>query len=134
MWELLLRLWGLSTFVHEVAHHDDAMRRVARGRWRMAVKKKVEDYADTLQAEWARDVVVPYLERAYPAEVALLNAWMARHGGLALRRGQSRRPAARHHRGSHDRSGERRRAGTGRRGGRGGRRLSRPGSGARTPR
>jgi tetratricopeptide (TPR) repeat protein len=84
MWELLLRLWMLSTFVHEVAHHDDAMRRTGRGRWRMDDKDKVEGYAEQLQGEWTRDLVVPYLETAYPAEVAAIHAWMHRHGGLAL--------------------------------------------------
>src|SRR5207302_1223034 len=67
LWELLLRLWALSTFVHEVAHHDDEMRRTARGRWHLEPCEKAEDYAIALQAEWTRDVVVPYLERTYPA-------------------------------------------------------------------
>lgn len=84
MWELLLRLRRLSTFVHEVAHHDDAMRRVARGRWRMQNEEQGEDYAETLQGEWTRAVVVPYLEAAYPDEARQLADWMRHHGGLAL--------------------------------------------------
>jgi tetratricopeptide (TPR) repeat protein len=81
MWELFFRLRMLSTFVHEVAHHEDHMLRVARGRWRMDDTDKNEDYATTQQGHWVREVVVPYIEQAYPDARAALSAWLRHHGG-----------------------------------------------------
>jgi tetratricopeptide (TPR) repeat protein len=81
MWELFFRLRMLSTFVHEVAHHQDHMLRVGRGRWRMDDTDKNEDYATTQQGHWVRDVVVPYIEQTYPDAVAALSGWLRHHGG-----------------------------------------------------
>jgi hypothetical protein len=58
---LELRFRMLRTLVHELAHHQDRMRRVARGRWRMDDERKAEWYADILTRRWCADVVVPYL-------------------------------------------------------------------------
>jgi hypothetical protein len=74
------KLHILSTFVHEVAHHFDYTRRVARGRWLADEKEKVEHFADHRQHEWTQTCVVPYLEEAYPQEVAELLHWLEVHG------------------------------------------------------
>jgi tetratricopeptide (TPR) repeat protein len=81
---LYLRLCALTTLVHEIGHHDDSTARVARGRWLGDDPDKREIYADGREHAWTRSVVVPYLERAYPAERAALDAWLLRHGGLTL--------------------------------------------------
>jgi tetratricopeptide (TPR) repeat protein len=74
----------LGTLVHEVAHHHDFTMRVARGRWLHDSKEKSEIYAERIQHEWVQTYVVPYLEDAYPVEVAALGRWMLCHGGIAL--------------------------------------------------
>jgi len=83
-WELFLRLRMLATFVHEVAHHDDDMRRIGRGRWRADDVDKTEAFAEASAAHWVRECVVPYLEEAYPDAVRELNAWIEHHGGTAI--------------------------------------------------
>lgn len=82
--ELYLKLRALSTFVHEVAHHQDRSLRVARGRWRMDDVTRVERYAESRQHTWLSEVVIPYLEEAYPEECAALERWLARYTGLEL--------------------------------------------------
>ena len=84
VWEILLKASALSTLVHEVAHHHDATARRARGRWRMDGEHTVEMYAEALQHEWTRSIVIPYLRERYPADVARLERWVAEHGGVAL--------------------------------------------------
>ena len=84
VWEILLRLWALGTLVHEVAHHHDHTRRVARGRWMAHGRERVETYAEDRQHAWTQAVVVPYLRRAYPAEVDRVERWVAHHGGVLL--------------------------------------------------
>ena len=82
--ELYLRLRALNTFVHEVAHHHDETQRARRGRWLADNKDKVERYASTMEAKWARTIVVPHLEQAYPAEVAELLNWLEGWVGVRL--------------------------------------------------
>lgn len=84
IWELYLRLNMLSTFVHEVAHHYDFTRRVARGRWRGDHKSKVEIYAESVQHEWVQNCIVPYLEKTYAEQVNALDAWITHHGGISI--------------------------------------------------
>lgn len=84
MWELYLRLWTLSTFVHEVAHHYDNIARIARGRWLMSDEKKNEIYAERSQYHWVQQYVIPYLEEAYPQQVQTLRAWGSQHVGIPL--------------------------------------------------
>lgn len=67
---LYLRLQVLTTFVRQLARHHEA---AARGRWR-------EERAN----DWIRAYVVPYVEDAYPAEVAALARWLVEHGGVAM--------------------------------------------------
>ena len=80
----LLRIHALMVLVHEVAHHVDHTRRVARGRWRADEEEKVEDYADTRMLEWTREVVLPYLEERHLEAVQQLLDWIERHGGVRL--------------------------------------------------
>ncbi|HEX2950224.1 MAG TPA: hypothetical protein VHV83_11780, partial [Armatimonadota bacterium] len=84
MWELYLRLSQLGTLMHEVAHHYDARNRVAHGRWRADDEEHAEYYAQINQYTWTRDLVIPYLERAYPEQVHQFSRWLERHGGAAI--------------------------------------------------
>jgi hypothetical protein len=74
------KLQILSTFVHEAAHHFDHTRRIARGRWLASEKEKEEHFAEHRQHEWTQTCVVPYLEDAYPRDVAELIEWLGIHG------------------------------------------------------
>lgn len=80
--EPYLRLQMLSTFVHEVAHHDDYMRRTRRGRWLGLNEWKCEDYAELQQWEWSGKAIIPYLMEAYHDEYAKLSGWIKEHGGV----------------------------------------------------
>jgi hypothetical protein len=82
--ELYLRLKVLATLVHEVAHHHDHQCRVNRGRWLADRTENVKNYAEIMEHRWTQEVVVPYLEEAYPRDVRGLLAWVARKGGLRL--------------------------------------------------
>ena len=50
----------LATLLHEVAHHQDWMMRVARGRWRMDDATQREIYAEKVAGEWWQSCVVDY--------------------------------------------------------------------------
>jgi hypothetical protein len=82
--DLVLRLDALTTFVHAVAQHHDRTAASPSARWRADELAPGEGYAKRMAEVWARDVVVPYLERAYPDEVDHLGVWTAEHGGLCL--------------------------------------------------
>ncbi len=82
------KLQVLSTFVHEVAHHLDHTRRVARGRWLAEEKEKVEHFALHREHEWTQACVVPYLEEAYPRDVAELLEWLEVHGTIRFNLGE----------------------------------------------
>ncbi|HEX8243150.1 MAG TPA: tetratricopeptide repeat protein, partial [Longimicrobium sp.] len=84
-WAPLLRLEALSVLAHEVAHHHDHTERVARGRWRAEDREAVERYAERMQHEWTRSVVLPYLRERYADEVAAVEMWVETHGGTTLR-------------------------------------------------
>jgi hypothetical protein len=79
--ELYLRLCTLATLVHEVAHHHDHTARVARGRWLADETMPLEIYAERMEHAWVHAIVIPYLEEAHAADVALLRDWTIRHGG-----------------------------------------------------
>ncbi len=83
-WAFYLRLHMLSKLVHEVAHHEDLMKGWARDRWIGDDKHKTEWYAESRQLLWVETVVIPYLQEAYPVEVALLQDWMRKCIGLVL--------------------------------------------------
>jgi hypothetical protein len=57
LYELVIRGRRLEAFVHEVAHHDDRMRRTGRGRWLADDNKKAEIYAQAGARTWVRDCV-----------------------------------------------------------------------------
>lgn len=80
----LLKCRVLSTFVHEIAHHQDRTTRMARGRWRMDMERKDEKYACGQQDEWDFDYVIPYVEETYPAEVNRLLDWLEKETGIRL--------------------------------------------------
>ena len=82
------KLQVLSTFVHEVAHHFDHTRRVARGRWLADGTDKVEHFAVHRQHEWTQACVVPYLEEAYPKDVTQLLEWLEVHGTIRFNLGE----------------------------------------------
>ncbi len=82
--DLYLRIQTLSTFVHEVAHHHDQLCRVGRGRWLAERYGLVEWYAEKMEHEWMRKVVLPYLEEAFPNDVRELVEWVEHHGGIKL--------------------------------------------------
>lgn len=84
MWELYLQLMMLSTLVHEIGHHDDWMRRIARGRWLADNKQKNEIYAEKIEYEWVRQYVIPYLQQAYPESLKALEAWTEHYGGVSI--------------------------------------------------
>jgi hypothetical protein len=79
---------SFSTFVHEVAHHFDHTRRVARGRWLAYEENKVEHFAKDRQHEWTQACVVPYLEEAYPQDVAELLQWLEVLGKIRFTLGE----------------------------------------------
>ena len=82
--EFYLRLHALKTLLHEVAHHDDQVAHIARGRWRSDWKPAGEWYAEKMEHEWTRKLVLPYLQRTYPKEALALRKWVARRGGLMV--------------------------------------------------
>ncbi len=83
-WMFLLRLRSLSTFVHEVAHHFDHTRRVARGRWLAIGEQKVESFAEQIQQSWTLQFVLPYLQQTYPQELEAMQQWLEHYGGTRL--------------------------------------------------
>lgn len=77
--ETYLKLRFLSTFVHEVAHHQDRMLRMGRGRWRFDDHEKNEIYAESIQHEWVEQAVLPYLRERYGPRLAELERWIEGH-------------------------------------------------------
>jgi tetratricopeptide (TPR) repeat protein len=82
--ELYLRLTMLATFVHEVGHHVDFHNRFSRHRARADRKDRREHTAQSWAELRVADAVVPYLEQAYPRELAELRRWLLEHGGAAV--------------------------------------------------
>ena len=48
-----IKFFMFSSLVHELAHHEDYMLRVDRGRWLMEDREKAERYARAKQKEWS---------------------------------------------------------------------------------
>ena len=82
--ETYLALRFLTTFVHEVAHNEDRMFRMGRGRWRFDSKEKKETYATSTQSVWAAHAVVPYLRERHGARLAELESWIEAHAGVRV--------------------------------------------------
>jgi tetratricopeptide (TPR) repeat protein len=84
LWELYLRLEMLSTFAHEIAHHQEELTRIARGRWLAEPGDKSEQYARRIEYDWVQQLVIGYLEQTYPDVLQAFYTWMAHHGGVAV--------------------------------------------------
>ncbi len=82
--EFYLRLHMLCTFIHELAHHFDFSQRVARGRWCMDDRNKVETYAENMAYEWTRDYLIPYIQKYYCVEYKKASQWMKKYIGVVL--------------------------------------------------
>lgn len=83
VWEIILRLGMLSTFVHEAAHHFDATMRTG-SRWRRDNQNHVEIYAQRAQYDWVPKYVIPYLEERYPNQVRRFQEWVGHYGGAEM--------------------------------------------------
>lgn len=83
VWEIILRLAMLSTFVHEAAHHFDATMRTG-SRWRRDNPDHVEIYAQHAQYDWVPKYVIPYLEEQYPEQVRRFQEWVGHYGGAEM--------------------------------------------------
>ncbi|MFT3694032.1 MAG: hypothetical protein QM831_12885 [Kofleriaceae bacterium] len=82
--EMYLRLRMLATFVHEVGHHVDCAARFSRHRARGDREEMLEDAAETWEAVWVEEAVLPYIEQAYPTELAAFRAWTIAHAGIEV--------------------------------------------------
>jgi tetratricopeptide (TPR) repeat protein len=80
--EFYLRAQSLWVLVHEVAHHYDHARRIARGRWLSDRKENYEHYAEQRQWDWTHHYIYPYLNSHYGAEWQAVKAWVRQHGGV----------------------------------------------------
>jgi tetratricopeptide (TPR) repeat protein len=74
----LARLVAANTLLHEVAHHVDRTRRIARGRWRMDDTWKSETFAESKAVEWVSDIAAPFLEERFADDQAKLTSWLDR--------------------------------------------------------
>jgi len=79
-----LRLKMLMTFIHEVAHHDDNLRRSGRGRCFGLNESRCENYAEAQEALWAEMAVIPYLWETYSEEYTRLLNWINKMGGVDI--------------------------------------------------
>lgn len=79
-----LKLKMLSTLLHEIAHHDDNWRRVARGRWLGSYDTRVEDYAYRKQREWVNESLIQVLQGRYQSEITQLTNWIETYGGCKI--------------------------------------------------
>ena len=79
-----LKLKMLSTLLHEIAHHDDNWRRVARGRWLGSYDTRVEDYAYRKQREWVNESLIKVLQGRYQSEITQLINWIETYGGCKI--------------------------------------------------
>ncbi|HEY0253948.1 MAG TPA: hypothetical protein VGC41_20600, partial [Kofleriaceae bacterium] len=78
------RLRLLATLVHEIGHHVDCRDRFSRARARADRVELLEDFAEQFAETWIADAVVPYLEQAYPDELAAFRRWLVEHAGVEL--------------------------------------------------
>lgn len=68
--ELNLKFHMLETLLHELAHHQDRMRRTRRGRWHADKTETLEEYAEAMTLEWGETVLIPYLAERYGGQNA----------------------------------------------------------------
>ena len=81
-WEAFLRLVALSNLMHELAHHVDLREHpeMDRALW----KAQSEDVAEFFQERWTTEYVMPYLQEAYPDEIAVFLHWVEEHAGAPV--------------------------------------------------
>lgn len=84
IYETYLRIQTAKTLIHEIAHHHDYTQRVRRGRWLADREENTERYAESMEHRWAGEVVIPFLEQTYPAQVAEFLDWVEVQGGIRL--------------------------------------------------
>lgn len=82
--EPFLRLQMLITFIHEIAHHDDNIRRNGRGHYLKLNEDKSEYYAELQEVRWAKDAVIPYLEESYAEDYTRLLSWIKTRTGVDI--------------------------------------------------
>lgn len=84
LFETYLKLRMLNTFLHELAHHEDTQRRIARGRWLGAYDTRAEDYAYRRQEELVSESLEALLYDRYSTEMSALSSWIKTHGGYSV--------------------------------------------------
>ncbi|MBP2644396.1 MAG: Uncharacterized protein H6Q67_2283 [Firmicutes bacterium] len=82
--EPFLRIKMLITFIHEVAHHDDNLRRSGRGHCFGINEDRCENYAEAQEVLWAKTAVMPYLKKTYQEEYDRLLTWIKKMGGVDI--------------------------------------------------
>lgn len=80
----LCKIRMLCTLLHEIAHHDDHMRRTRRGRWLGLWSDKTEDYAHKMERQWIDTCLPSFLNGEYPAETNDLLSWLAEIVGFEI--------------------------------------------------
>ncbi|MEM6379708.1 MAG: hypothetical protein AAF705_16010, partial [Bacteroidota bacterium] len=79
-----LKLQMLTTFLHELAHHEDNQNRIARGRWLGNFDTKVEDYAYKRQETLVSKALMDVFQDRYEMELSNLSTWIETHGGIKI--------------------------------------------------
>ncbi len=82
IWNIVLKLHMLMTFIHEVFHHYDFYNRIGQGKWLGNEQDKVEIYAENMEYKWLHEIIIPYLEEKYCNEVLELKKWIIRYIGI----------------------------------------------------
>lgn len=82
--ELHLRLQMFSVLAHELAHHQDCLRRFKHGKWSYSQTENRENYANANQYTIFNRYIIPYIEETYPQQVEELNRWIKYYGGITL--------------------------------------------------
>lgn len=84
IWEVVLRMLSLDTFVKMIAYHSHYTRRRARGRWIDMEGGKTDSFAEQQAYDWIHNIVIPYLEETYPEETKRIQDWIEHFGGIRL--------------------------------------------------
>lgn len=84
VFESYLKLKMLRILLHELSHHDDQMRRTARGRWLGCRWTKAEDYAYTNQQKLVSEVITAFILEKYKTAMSELSSWIEEHGGCKV--------------------------------------------------
>lgn len=82
--ETILTMQSLVTLGHELGHHHDFQRRIARGRWTGEGVERSERYAREVERRFIRDVVVPWMTEHREAGLRAVEDFIRTYGGTAL--------------------------------------------------